>query len=372
MVSPVPVQKIDFHPVAKLAETVGLYAHVVGLSRPAHAREIAEPCIRIGGVGHVQALVALELAKAARGPRRGRRGNDVVFLMLGGPPTYTGEQGEPWPRERELEWARAAHAWVEDVYGPEAIVVESVLHRDEASPHLHVSVVPMVGGRPSEKACAHRYLARMLHPRRKAGRFYSALADCFYTEVSRRFGIARGQKGSTRRYEPISERHAAEAKGRIEERELQQRERAAALSDAAAAERERTERLLAEQRRRHDAELAAAAERQATLQRTILEQGRIFDSLEQRLRDAFERGWRTAWGLLPRYIERHVRSIPRTDNATRAILEQAAEALACMGESETTTAARVDASRQVKASAAPRPAGGGILPSAMSHGALRR
>jgi hypothetical protein len=42
----------------------------------------------------------------------------------------------------ELEWERASQAWLEQTYGKDN-VIESIVHRDETTPHFHALVVPL-------------------------------------------------------------------------------------------------------------------------------------------------------------------------------------------------------------------------------------
>ena len=216
---------------------LGNARHVAGLVRDPTARPVPEPVIALGGADYEAARKALRNA-----PRRpGRRPHEAVELVLAGPPRFDGTGGEPWAPEREREWAHAAYAWARGVLGPASVVAAAGWHRDEAAPHVHVLAVPRPeGGSGRIGWCAVRDAAvSRICGGGRAGSKYRVLQDDFHANVSRRFGLGRGEVGSEAVHEAIDRVKAVEARTR-----LAQREAGAAVEVMAAAHAEH-EALLA-------------------------------------------------------------------------------------------------------------------------------
>ena len=193
--------------------------HVAGLSRDPTSRPMAEPVVVLGGASYPAARTALRDA-----PRRtGRRPHEAVEFVLAGPPPYDGSGGEPWPLEREREWAHAAFAWACSVLGPESVIAAAGWHRDESAPHVHVLAVPRPaggGGRIGWCATRDAAVARICAGTR-AGSKYRVLQDDFHAQVSQRFSLGRGQVGSEARHEAIERVKALESRARKAERDAQ-------------------------------------------------------------------------------------------------------------------------------------------------------
>ena len=188
--------------------TVHLADHLKGINRPATAQPapplpVVDPHVVVKGTptvlglshsfkcdvpGAGEAVRESRNSRKRRGQKGGRPPNEAVMILLAGPPAY-GTLAQ-WPDDMELKWAKASDAWARKVFGDGPVFV-SCLHRDEKSPHLHVTGVPLCDGRISWNA----RLAELL-PGVAARDRYRALQDSYHSEVGKRFGLARGVPGS--------------------------------------------------------------------------------------------------------------------------------------------------------------------------------
>lgn len=106
------------------------------------------------------------------------------------------------------EWAESSVRWAKETFGEEN-VVGAHLHMDEQTPHLHVTVVPIVTTERKKKASEAK--ARK-HYRTKSGNAPRLSADSImtrenlshfqdtYSEAMARFGLERGIRGSEARH----------------------------------------------------------------------------------------------------------------------------------------------------------------------------
>lgn len=173
-----------------------LYRHIIGSVRPVSARAIADPVVVLEE-GWEDAREQVELFNLGYRGKRGRRANQVVEVLLAGPPRYA--TAEEWCSQTEAQWARAAVGWCRDLMGSESVVVAAALHRDEAAPHVHFLFVPIHEGRLGwcrvRDASAQRFHKRADTKPRTPGRKYTCFQDDFQAQVGKRFGLARGQSG---------------------------------------------------------------------------------------------------------------------------------------------------------------------------------
>lgn len=106
------------------------------------------------------------------------------------------------------EWAEASIGWAKQTFG-EDNVVGAHLHMDEQTPHLHVTVVPIVTAERKRKASEAR-AAKRYRTKSKGGARLSAndimtrenltrFQDT-YAEAMARFGLERGIRGSEARH----------------------------------------------------------------------------------------------------------------------------------------------------------------------------
>ena len=266
-----------------------LVAHLDGTTRPDTAldaktcreRRGCEPVVRLSGEPEA-ARAALENHRANR--RRGRQPNEVVDLVIAGPPPWEQEVDEktgefvgpaPWDREKVERFYKTAHHWACDLAGPESKVIGSWAHNDETSPHLQFQFVPMRDGRISWKAVAEA------HVRERTGRTgrihhrvrYSELRDSL-AEAMKPFGLDRGEvrifDEGGQKAEPIDRGKAArheEAVAKAErDRAVAERDRAEAAAAAAWAEQEKRAREARQER-----EAAKEAEVEAVDRRAKVE-----------------------------------------------------------------------------------------------------
>ncbi|WP_278745951.1 MobV family relaxase [Muribaculum intestinale] len=106
------------------------------------------------------------------------------------------------------EWAEASVGWAKETFG-EANVVGAHLHMDEQTPHLHVTVVPIVTTerrrRASEAKATKRYRTKPKNgPRLSADDIMTrdnltSFQDT-YAKAMERFGLERGVRGSEARH----------------------------------------------------------------------------------------------------------------------------------------------------------------------------
>ena len=203
-----------------------LQAHLDGRARPKTAlgaetcrdRRGREPVVMLAGDPDA-AQAALDAHRERLKTTPGRRPNEVIELMLAGPPPFEIERDkhgrevgvEPWPADRVDEWAECALAWLRVVIGPDAVLEGFWFHADEKSPHVHASVIPACDGRLSWKACLERFAQSYLgtgnvHHRR----LYAALRDSYHESVGgalrprARGGGTRARAGGIARSQPPS------------------------------------------------------------------------------------------------------------------------------------------------------------------------
>ena len=123
----------------------------------------------------------------------------VSEVLIGGLPPY----GSPdaWPFERERQYFVDALEFVRQRAGPHSLIFAAAIHRDEARPHMHVTLVPAVegtlkprgkppvktivlGSKQWEQAVWGRYANRTRGTR---------IQDDFHASVASSYGLLRGQ-----------------------------------------------------------------------------------------------------------------------------------------------------------------------------------
>ena len=127
-----------------------LLRHNAGESRPDHARPYRENRILYDGREESKTRLAELLAERKRKGTPGQVPNHAVSFILSGPPRYADD--DAWDDERIDEWADANHKWVRQTF-PHCRIAIMALRGDEASPHIHLTMVPETSdGRLSWKA----------------------------------------------------------------------------------------------------------------------------------------------------------------------------------------------------------------------------
>lgn len=148
---------------------------------------------------------------------------------------------------RLMDWCRESVKWAQREHGKENIV-SAVLHMDEETPHLHVSLVPVVRGESKKQATTKKRLAKDKEkaategteaPKKK--RRYKKKADAStlrlcaddimtksglkrrqteYAEAMEQFGLRRGEEGSPARHKELAQyykEHCEEMHVRLDE-----------------------------------------------------------------------------------------------------------------------------------------------------------
>ena len=249
-----------------------LARHLEGETRPQEAVGRAEyegrATIRIAGDPD---LAKSRLAEALAIKRPGRPGLSSVEVFASGPPPF--EAVDAWSPARVMDWGRRYGEWLDDAIGPDAVVRNLDMHLDERSPHLQGDVVPLVRDDLGLKRSWEGVAARMSgHPSAKGPAVMSAIQDRYYEEVSKPFGLGRGEIGSRRRHEPPDrDRGLRERVQDAEARTIEALAAAAAAEASLAAVRFSREAEYAKSRR-HGRKLKEAQARVARFP-TVLREG---------------------------------------------------------------------------------------------------
>lgn len=221
--SPGQHQILRFKTHAKLEPR--LVAHVAGINRPATARPVEGPIDPIIPLCDPIDLAAVrETINRTRPTGRGRRPGEAIDVVIAGPPSYgTAEQ---WTDESEMAWASESFAWLKELIGPESVIVTAALHRDESSPHLQAVIVPVHEGRLGWTKLKEAAWTRVRSAGAESTTAYGCFQDDYQRVVGHRFGLGRGERGSSRTHEPSDRVLALEARARVaEEHEKFARER---------------------------------------------------------------------------------------------------------------------------------------------------
>lgn len=148
---------------------------------------------------------------------------------------------------RLIDWCRESVKWAQQEHGKENIV-SAVLHMDEETPHMHVSLVPVVQGESKKQATTKKRLAKDKEkalaegteaPKKK--RRYKKKADAStlrlcaddimtqgglkryqteYAAAMEKFGLRRGEENSPARHKDLAEyykEHCEEMHARLDE-----------------------------------------------------------------------------------------------------------------------------------------------------------
>lgn len=232
------------------------------------------------------ALAFIADDRRRRAGRRGRPPGGTYNFLFTGPARYDGSNGNPLSEEQELAWARQCVEWVQE-RAPDAIVAAAVLHRDEAAPHVHLTLVPryqpslgpgkereparidwravraQLAGRPvrgklKTAGLSKREVSKLrAADKKEAQADMVALLDAFHADVSEPFGIARAVTGEGKRRRAVDRRVAAELEATAAEAQRERAERAQREAKAEAAKAEERARAAAAE---EEAAREAAAE----------------------------------------------------------------------------------------------------------------
>lgn len=212
--------------------TRAILAHSAGVSRPAIARKgMAERTNVTAAFRPNKAAALVKAARKARGKRQGRPPSEGVSMLFAGPPPY-GSEGE-WPADKLAAWAEQTTRWAIRCMG--LPVVASALHRDEASPHLHLEFAAVKNG----KFVPWREVRRRITGEDHHRRAMTKLQDMYHEEVASRFGLERGERksGHSRKHHALAMTESVRALER--ERDMAAERKARLEAEAEAAERRR-------------------------------------------------------------------------------------------------------------------------------------
>ena len=229
----------------------GLLAHCAGRIRPKTAAKMTPEEAVISLVEPADLEHARDVAHRCS-PRRGRRPNAMVDMVMAGPPAW--DSPDAWPEDQVRAWAMASVVWARELAGPESVMLGAWLHRDETSPHVHVAIMPVTRGSetmPPKLGWNARLREAIQETDRPRAKTWYGAAQSWYAERMDEFELHRGREGS-RATHARSDPAIAEQR-RQAEAEAEQRRQAEA--EEREAERE------AEERRQAEAEERVALER---------------------------------------------------------------------------------------------------------------
>lgn len=181
----------------------GLLAHVLGRSRPAHARDDAK-CVTLADD---EAGARARLRELTAKPRPGRPAKHAVDFMIAGPPPFAPQRdwdaerkrqwerdSAAWPPERVRQWADDSVDWLRETF-PTVRIAGASLHLDESSPHVHVVLVPDDGEKLSWKSAFAKAFG---------SNEYRRMQNAYHSAVGKRYGLGRGEVGSDRKHRKLS------------------------------------------------------------------------------------------------------------------------------------------------------------------------
>lgn len=209
---------------------------------------------------------------------------------------------------RLMDWCRESVKWAQREHGKENIV-SAVLHMDEETPHLHVSLVPVVRGESKKQATTKKRLAKDKEkaategteaPKKK--RRYKKKADAStlrlcaddimtksglkrrqteYAEAMEQFGLRRGEEGSPARHKELAQyykEHCEEMHARLDE-VLAELAKVEQLLDGKDAEIESRDKVI----RQKEDEITVKESEIAEKNREIARQQKELDELRPRI-----------------------------------------------------------------------------------------
>ena len=213
----------------------GLIRHNAGQSRPSHGRTGRNTSAIVLHDDRHNARTRLKELVDAREGVPGPKPDHCVDFIFAGPPTYAAE--DAWDEDQVKSWAEDSFAWFRKTF-PEFPVAIAAIHRDESSPHLHVTAVPETDGKlgwtRAQMAAVGKVSSR-----------YSKIQDSYHAAVEHH-GLQRGIRNADRKVKrshiPLTAEAGIEAArreletGRALRQEAEDEKREAAEQQARAAE----------------------------------------------------------------------------------------------------------------------------------------
>ena len=239
-----------------------LQAHSIGETRPDEAmgREewLRHPVIQAVNLERSAVEVDAILKACDAIPRSGQRASRRMMLLLGGPPPFEAE--DAWPQDKVLKWGNDCSRWVKKAVGKDSVIESLTLHLDERSPHLHVTVIPVVhdakGPKLSAKTVQRRRAGLPDKGREIGPQVLGMVQSRFHAAVGARYGLQRMRPGPKRPAEPIDREKGLRERLEDTQRLLAESERRGRQTAAArAADRRRLERSRAVTKGRERAEV---------------------------------------------------------------------------------------------------------------------
>lgn len=139
-----------------------------------------------------------------------------------------------------IAWATATVKWLEEGLGPGSTIALAVLHNDETTPHIHVmAMVADENCKLGFTRVRDRLAGRPTKDHWDCG---EALQDAYHENVSKHFGITRGERGAWKKRKEVDRAKAFKVFETRTKFRAQQKVDAAAEREAKAAKREEVNR----------------------------------------------------------------------------------------------------------------------------------
>ena len=220
------------------ALTGGLLDHIAGKNRPEDyvtPRPELEAVVQMVASSDEVTAAAVEYVETTK---RHHKAAPCVELLIAGPPPYepnpewetdSAEYQEwaadraHWTPARTEAWARANLRFLEEAL-PDAQIYQAAWHQDENSPHCHLAFVPCDAANRISWRQLSAAAVGMEPPKGKIdkvqqAKIMSAWQDLYHTNVGEKFGLERGEHGSTRKHEPLTDKKRRNA---VEKRRIAQ------------------------------------------------------------------------------------------------------------------------------------------------------
>lgn len=202
------------------------------------------------------------------------------------------------------DWCEASVRWARETHGEEN-VVSAVLHMDEKTPHLHVTVVPIACGKSRDQAYRERKdreAGEKGVPRKKKRKYKKKGLDAprlcaadfmsrerlkeyqtSYAQAMAEFGLERGREGSRARHIDTGDWYKQQQEEQLEE---ERRARQARIAEIAQEKAELASKAAEEEKRKKA--LAAVLEAKRNENNAVLEDMRKEDERKKALVEELE------------------------------------------------------------------------------------
>ena len=249
-----------------------LVAHIDGVIRPVTSDggecRVIIPCDIAAAktfIADQDAKLTLQRKTTRQGGRRPNPVADMVFAL----PTET-DTTELTPEQLD-QWSHGCVDWVKKRF-PASHIVNANLHLDEASPHVHVMIVPVGhhnvrwGWSAAFKDAIHDITGNQVdtHPKQgELSKLMSKMQDDMWEHCGKPFGLARGEKGAHKYRDQIDRQKGLQQQlAKVEAREAKIRKKEQQLREMRESIR-KDEVLLGKQqaeRKKHERQLREAAD----------------------------------------------------------------------------------------------------------------